>query len=144
MMRLTTLSFSFFFLASAAMAAPVTYVCDVRPSDDGWIPAQITATFDTAAGRAAVQDRFTEEYNNGRPVEARFRERRNGRLLASWSLGNIRSSRGARRLSWSLELTPSSGDALVRAHWDMVGEGAQRPPTTRGTCRVVDGPNLLG
>ena len=140
-MKILPLAFSL--IASAAAAERVTYVCDVRPSSDGWLQTPVTVTFDTAAERAAVEDPIIKD-NVGRAIEAKYNRRNNGRLEAIWDLGNVRQSRGQRRVSWILQVNPKTGKSIYRARWDMVGEGAANPPSTRGTCKTVGSPDLLG
>ncbi len=140
------LAAGFLLLASPVLAAPVTYQCSVKPSDDGWIQGPVTATFDTAAQRVAVIDPIVQDANGGRPVEARYRQRNNGKLEATWSLPNVRRGRGGgQKVVYTLEIDPRDTSAILRIRWDRVGENDQsRPPRGAGSCNVTGSPNLLG
>ncbi|MCV6586212.1 MAG: hypothetical protein OIF47_11810 [Marinibacterium sp.] len=131
------------FAATMASAQTVTYACRFNPSDDGWLQSPVTATFDIAGQKAAVLDPIIQDAVGG-AIAARFKQRRNGKLEAIWDLGNVRQSRGARKVTWILQIDPSDNSALFRANWSMVGDDARRPPSARGTCQTTDSPNLLG
>ncbi len=120
------------FVATSAVAQPITMQCVVKGSNGGWIAEQIFFEYDSARDAARVVDPIILHFDK-KPKAAEITEDTDKKLVLKWRLATRVSSQTT-KLAYRLAYFKSNGKVTVQAH----PHGFVNNYTERGRCQPIN------